>query len=298
MNRRPNQSRTGYDSFTPSHAARFTASTPDAHFFEQRKKKSTGMRIFLALLFLLAALLVLNLISNQFVHIEKLEVPVRGLSEIFDGYTILHLSDLKGDSFGRHQQLFALSLKNTHFDTVLITGDMISPDGDAGAFYELLDQLHEINPAAPVYMIAGDSDPTPASLTYAGGGSPFAPWVLGAQQRHAQLLDAPQAIRREGQTLWLTSSTHLNLDLDTMQHRFEEQYAHSRTSGDRYEAELAIHNLKWLEETRAARAEITDPDILITLMHTPPTAEELQSARSAASSRPSIFCSAGIIWAA
>ena len=54
MNRRPQQSRSQYDAFSPRHTARFTASTPDARFFEPRKNMPFSRRI---LLLALAALL-------------------------------------------------------------------------------------------------------------------------------------------------------------------------------------------------------------------------------------------------
>lgn len=280
MNRRPNQSRNDYDSFAPSRAARFTASTPDARFFDDRKKKTPGFRLFIIFLALLAAVLVFNFISNQFVHVARIDVPVKGLSETFDGFTLLHLSDLKGTGFGSNQQRFSLALRKASFDAVVITGDMISAHGSAESFYQLLDQLHAINPSAPVYFIAGDSDPIPVSMTHAAGGSPFAPWVLGAQQRHAHLLSGAQAIRRKEEILWLTSGTHLNLDLDTMQRQFEELYIQSRSSKDENAVELAVYNLKWLEETRSARAAMTDDDVIISLMHAPPAGEELAGAVS------------------
>ena len=44
-------------------------------------------------------------------------------------------------------------------------------------------RLRELKPDAPIYMMPGDKDPLPASMSYATGGSPFAPWVLGAKQR-------------------------------------------------------------------------------------------------------------------
>ena len=55
-----------------------------------------------------------------------------------------------------------------------------------------------MNPDAPIYLIPGDRDPLPASMSYATGGSPFAPWILGAQQRGARLLNSPRLIGRDG----------------------------------------------------------------------------------------------------
>ena len=270
MNRRPNQSRNGYESFSPDRAARFTASTPDAHFFETRRKRRPGMRMLCALLLALAAVLAVNFMVNRFVRVQRQDVPVKGLTEAFDGYTILHLSDLKGARFGSEQQGIARALADTRYDAVVMTGDMVSPLGGAQALYDLIDQLRAQQPDAPIYFIAGDRDPEPASMAYATGGSPLAPWVLGAQQRGAQLLSGPQAITRGSQTLWLTAGIHLTLDVDTMQGQFEQQYLRALATGDENEIELAKYNLMWLEETRASRTAMREADVVVTLMHTPP----------------------------
>ena len=50
MNRRPTQSRSGYDSFSPQHTAHFTAAKPGTDFFEPRKKKPLIKRLFMLLL--------------------------------------------------------------------------------------------------------------------------------------------------------------------------------------------------------------------------------------------------------
>ncbi|MGN0995458.1 MAG: metallophosphoesterase [Candidatus Ventricola sp.] len=270
MNRRPNQSRNGYDSFSPARAAHFTASTPDAHFFETRKKRTPGMRLLCVLLAALAAVLAGNFLVNRFVRVQRLDVPIKGLTEAFDGYTILHLSDLKGARFGSGQQGLARALNDARFDAVAMTGDMVSSLGSAQALYDLIDQLRALRPDAPIYLIAGDRDPEPASMAYATGGSPLAPWVLGAQQRGAQLLSGPQAVTRGDQTLWLTAGIHLTLDVDTMQGQFEQQYLRALSTHDDNEIELAKFNLRWLEETRAARKAVQEGDIVVTLMHAPP----------------------------
>ncbi|MBQ2990890.1 MAG: metallophosphoesterase [Clostridia bacterium] len=274
MNRRPSQSRTEYDSFSPRHTNRFTAATPDARFFEPKRTSTLRRRIFYLACAVLLALCVVNLAVNQFVLVRRAEVPVRGLSQAFDGYAILHISDLKGSAFGSRQGLFRFALNKKHFDAVVMTGDMVSALGSAQPLYDMIDQLRDLNPDAPIYMIPGDSDPVPTSESYFSSGSPFAPWVLGARQRGAQLLSSPAAIEREGQTLWLTTGSLLSLDTQTMQRQFEQQYLRALSSGDDNAIELATFNLKWLDETRTARELRTDDDVCVTLAHTPPTPQD------------------------
>lgn len=275
MNRRPSQSRTGYDSFSARHAAHFTASTPGNDFFDVREKKPLALRMAFSFFLLFLALLAANFVLNQFVHVARVTVPITGLSEAFDGYTLLHISDLKGETFGDDQRLLSFALGSSAFDAVVLTGDMLSLHGNAQPLYALIERLRELNPDAPIYFIAGDDDPPVTSTAYFTGGSPFAPWVLGAQQRGAQLLASPQAVTREDQTLWLMTGHHLSLDVGTMQGQYEQQYLRALESGDENELELARHNLNWLEETRAAQKAVARQDAVITLTHTPPDADEL-----------------------
>lgn len=275
MNRRPSKSRKSFDSFSERHTARFTASSPDNNFFEERKKKPLASRAALALLLLLCAALIVNFAVNQFVHVARVSVPVHGLDEAFEGYAILHISDLKGARFGPDQMFVRTALHNKEYDAVVLTGDMVSSMGNAEPLYELLDVLRELNPTIPIYFIAGDDDPVAVSMDYADGGSPFAPWVLGARQRGAQMLSAPVLTERSGQRLWLATSSQLNLDIETMQGQYELQYLSAMASEDENEIELAKHNLLSLENTRTARDQMTIEDIFITATHVPPTREEL-----------------------
>ncbi len=270
MNRRPNMSRSGYDSFCPRHTAGLRMHTPDTYFFEKRKRTPLLHRALLAVFIAAMLAVVGNFAANQFVHIERITIPIRGLPQAFDGYTILHLSDLKGARFGAEQGLFHMAVSGEAFDLVVMTGDMVSPLGNAQPLYALLDRLKESGRDAPVYYIAGDGDPLPASMAYAAGGSPFAPWVLGAAQRGAQLLSYPVMIEREDARIWLTTSAFLSLDLDSMQGQYERQYLAALDSRDENEIELAAYHLDSLEKMRSARRTMTQEDICIALTHVLP----------------------------
>lgn len=277
MNRRPTQSRTGYDSFSTRHAANFTASTPGGDFFEKKRKRPLAARLTGVLLLLLLLLLIANFAVNQFIHVARVTVPITGLTEDFDGYTLLHISDLKGSSFGADQRMLRFALGSSRYDAVVLIGDMLSLHGNARPLYALIEQLRLLQPDIPIYFIAGDDDPPVTSSSYFTGGSPFAPWVLGAQHRGAQLLASPQAVTRGDQTLWLTARHHLSLDMDTMQRQFELQYLKALDSDDENEIELATYNLQWLEETRAARKAMRAQDAVITLTHTKPSSDALSA---------------------
>lgn len=286
MNRRPNMSRSGYDSFSSQHTSRLRIHTPDADFFEKKRRLPLWRGLLLALTCAAALFFIANFAVNQFISVERISVSVRGLSEAFDGYTILHLSDLKGARFGAQQGLLEFAVGGEKFDLVVMTGDMISALGNAQPFYALLERLQEIAPGVPIYYIAGDGDPLPVSMEHAAGGSPFAPWVLGASQRGARLLSSPVAIERAGQKLWLTTSAQLSLDMDTMQGQYETQYLAALSKGDENEIELTAYNLNTLEGIRKARAQMSANDAYIALTHVLPSENDPGALTPVGISRP------------
>jgi len=286
MNRRPNHSRSVYDSFSPGYTAGLRMHTPDADFFGKRKRMPLLSRFLIALLIVFVLIVGGNFAANQFVHVKRITIPVRGLGEAFDGFTILHLSDLKGRRFGAQQGLFHMAISGEKVDLVVMTGDMVSPMGNAQPLYTLLDRLGEAAGDAPVYYIAGDDDPLPASMDHAAGGSPFAPWVLGAAQRGAQLLSSPVMIEREQQRIWLATSAQLSLDLETMQQQYERQYLAALDKRDENEIELAAYNLDSLEKMRSARAKMKREDTYIALTHVLPGPENPDALTPSALSTP------------
>lgn len=284
MNRRPSKSRSEYDAFSAERVRHFFASSPDSRFFEERRRHSPLFFVLVVLLFLLALTILSNLLINQFVFIRRTNVPVTGLAESLDGFSILHISDLKGARFGKDQRILRSALAKESFDVVLITGDMLSDLGNAEPFYELLDVLHELQPDVPVYFIAGDSDPEPASMAYAPGGSPFAPWVLGARQRQATLLNSPQYIEEEDQKIWFLSLTQATLDVNQLRWQYEEKLYAARASEDENAIELAEFQLQSINDTAQMRASLTEKDVTIVLTHAPNT--EVLNITSGAKSYP------------
>jgi len=274
MNRRPTQSRTDYDAFSPHHTRRFRASKPDTHFFDRRRRLTLPRLLAYLSALLLVIVFVGNFVVNHFVFVRSVQVPIRGLAPEHEGYTLLHISDLKGATFGKKQEMITFALGRAEYDAVVLTGDMLSSMGNAQPFYALIEALRSRSDA-PVYFIPGDADPAATSERYFSSGSPFAPWVLGAQQRGAQLLSAPVPLTVQEQTIWLMPSTSVNLDIDTMQGQYELQYLRALSAGDDNAIELATHNLKGLEDTRSARAAMKAEDRIIALTHVPPQNDEV-----------------------
>ena len=121
MNRRPSQSRTGFDSFSPQHTAHFKAAQPGGEFFEPKPRASLGRRLLLALLLMTLIALAVNLAVNQFVRVARVTVPIRRMDSAFEGYTLLQISDLKGATYGSNQALIRFALQNEDFLAIVST---------------------------------------------------------------------------------------------------------------------------------------------------------------------------------
>ncbi len=115
------------------------------------------------------------------------------MDSAFEGYTLLHISDLKGLLFGKDQQFIRFALRDAQFDAVVMTGDMVSSRGNAQPLYELIEVLLSEPRRANLY---DSRRPRPASRLHVlrDGRKSLRPWILGAQQRGARLLNSPQLI--------------------------------------------------------------------------------------------------------
>ena len=275
MNRRPSQTRNRHPS---RHWERLRTTSPEefASSYQQPKEKPAAF-LLRALLFLFAALLIGNAVANRFVHVFRISVPLTALPADLDGYTILHLSDLKGVEFGKDQSGFRDALRHERFDAVLLSGDMISPLGNPQPLYDLINLLKQLQPKAEIWFIPGDSDPEILSMQHASGGTPYAPWVLGAEHRGAKLLNAPVLLASKSVSIWVASSSELNLDIDSQQRRFEELWLNAKSTGDENQTDLAEYNLKRLSGLREAQSAMKKEDLCIAVSHVPPDDSYLSS---------------------
>ena len=278
MNRRPSHTRTTRE---PLRYGRYRTTTPE-DFLRRSRGKRGGSRLLQAAGVLVLAVLLINAALNRFVCVTRVSVPITGLSAGLDGFTILHLSDLKGATFGQGQHRLAHALRDAHFDAVVLSGDMVSAQGNAQPLYDLIDALHALNPDAPIWFIAGDSDPEPVSMQNAAAGSPYAPWVLGARQHGAQLLGAPVPLAQGEQTIWLAASSDLSLDIGAQQARFETRLLEAQQNGDGNATDLVEYTLSRLTGLREAQREMRPDDVMIAVSHTPLDEHYLQAIRSPA----------------
>lgn len=153
MNRRPSQSRSGFDSFSPQHTAHFKAAQPGDEFFERRPRAPLGRRVLVFLLLLLFAALAANLAINQFV-----QVGARHRADSENGfgagriYAAAHFRSQWARPMARINRAYVFALQKEDFDAVVLTGDMVSSRGNAQPLYTLIEMLHELKPGVPIYM--------------------------------------------------------------------------------------------------------------------------------------------------
>jgi uncharacterized protein len=92
------------------------------------------------------------------VAVRRYRVPIRALPASFEGFTILHLSDLHDKEFGSGGEALINLLKPESFDLVALTGDLVT--GDTPLLTPALDLIAGIGRISdrPVYSVSGNHD--------------------------------------------------------------------------------------------------------------------------------------------
>ena len=118
-----------------------------------KKKRHTGLKIFI---FLILVLAIIWASSNLYLQTVKYTVTSADLPEEFDGFKMVQISDLHSMSFGKDNSRLVSSVNSQNPDIVVMTGDMInSDDTDFSVFYNLAEKLAETN---DVYYIVGNHE--------------------------------------------------------------------------------------------------------------------------------------------
>ena len=89
------------------------------------------------------------------VAVTKYDVPVRNLPSPFDGFTILHLTDLHNKEYGSGQERLLDLINHYEFDMVAITGDLV--DKDKQQIDPAINLLRGL-PQKPVFFVPGNHE--------------------------------------------------------------------------------------------------------------------------------------------
>ncbi len=104
----------------------------------------------------IAALACFFYMQNNWIGVSRLTIPLDKLPEKFDGFKIIHLSDLHSKSFGKNQQRLANILDKSKPDMIVITGDIVDQKHyDEQVALELVNKAVEI---APVFFVMGNHE--------------------------------------------------------------------------------------------------------------------------------------------
>ena len=259
--------------------ARFT------HFF-----RHITFSLFLTV-FAVILLIALMLFSNTNIVVDEQKVTIPGASSDFEGFSILHLSDLHARTFGENQEALLRAIDNLDYDIVVITGDMVGATGNADPFWTLLDGL---GTSRPVYFIAGDSDPGPLlSSTRDIVGTlnemVLEEWILGAMRRGATYLNKPISIEVGSSTLWLSPASMLNVNADTALEMAEYELDLQKGGvvdgifADYTELPFTNYRYRQMSGLKEGALYLEDEDLHITLSHYPPSENALAAAQVNAS---------------
>lgn len=94
--------------------------------------------------------------QNNAMVITKMNYMNSKIPQGFEGYKIVHISDLHNKSFGKNQEALIKKIKNSYPDIIVVTGDLIDRRK-----YDLDRAMVFINGAieiAPVYYVSGNHE--------------------------------------------------------------------------------------------------------------------------------------------
>ena len=221
--------------------------------------------------------LMLLLLNNSSIQVEEKTISIAGLSSDFEGYRIVLLSDLHGREYGDEQATLLRSLNALKYDMMILAGDMVG-HGSADALYHLLDGKTS---AAPVYFIAGDSDPGPLvsePRDTSGLLQNFVleDWLLGAIQRGATYLSSPILIEKGSSRLWLSPENMLDVEASPLLSRLNAQYRSESSAyvdgseAARVSLPLTAWRVQCAEQLLSAVTSMENSDLHIAVAHYPP----------------------------
>ncbi|MEA1960097.1 MAG: metallophosphoesterase [Bacillota bacterium] len=108
---------------------------------------------------LLAVFLLTNVViiygSNHWIRVTQTVVDI-GAGEAFDGYRIVHITDLHAKEFGEGQKELLSKVKDLEPDCIAVTGDMLDRSGDN--IEDSMQFMNDLTGIAPVYFVEGNHE--------------------------------------------------------------------------------------------------------------------------------------------
>ena len=107
----------------------------------------------------LAALTTFLYAQNNWLGLTRITIDSKRIPPAFDGYTIVHLSDLHGKGFGKGQERLLAKVEKEAPDLIAFTGDLINSENEKERIRSL-ELMKGLVAYAPVYLITGNHDQT------------------------------------------------------------------------------------------------------------------------------------------
>ena len=94
--------------------------------------------------------------ENSALQTTQLTIYAKRLPKVFDGFCVVHISDLHNTVFGKHNQKLLSCMQKAQPDIIVITGDLLnSYHTDMAAALEFAAQAARI---APCYYVSGNHE--------------------------------------------------------------------------------------------------------------------------------------------
>ncbi|GIM28725.1 phosphoesterase [Clostridium polyendosporum] len=106
--------------------------------------------------FFVTLLIIFLYLQNNLLKITRIKLSFDKLPKSFNGYKIVHLSDLHGKTFGRSNNKLISTINKEKPDLIVITGDLV----DVRYFNdnETINFLDQIKQIAPIYYVTGNHE--------------------------------------------------------------------------------------------------------------------------------------------
>lgn len=246
-------------------------------FVPERRRMGSGWVLMVLIVVLSLSLmgLLMNHVSNGRVRLNEEKVSVMALDKAFEGFTVLHLSDLHASALGSDIEAWRELLYGKTFHAVVMSGDMVGIDGDYEPLLSLIHTLRAIRTDVPIYLISGDDDPSPVISTARGTPEALANWVRAAVQMGATYLDAPVKQAAGKRTVWFVPEYLYDVDAAGMVNSLLKQKEEMEAKGQQYEAEggasyrALCYRLDAMQRTVEAQKEMLATDLQIAVNHAP-----------------------------
>lgn len=128
-------------------------------FFAPERKKYRLILLAVILTVIIVAVVSGIVKDNYSVKVKEVPITHEQIPEEFEGYRILHISDINGEYFGDYQKRIKRAVENikTPFDIVILTGDYLSnpEDEDFGPVLDIIDMFDD---NTQVYYVLGERD--------------------------------------------------------------------------------------------------------------------------------------------